>query len=172
MSHYSVSCASKIVSVIHSFAKGSEMEDLLIPFKSKFRVEELLVHRSAHWVWSVRPVHSTLGAGILSLARYCEHMSDLLPEEAEDLARMCKVMEGTLRRFRNPKRVNYLMLMMVDSHLHFHVIPRYESDMEFGGRTWKDSGWPSFPSLGENADTEMIMLASIRDGLKAMKEVL
>ena len=60
------------------------MNAQLTPFYDKFKVEELLVHRSAHWSWSVRPVHSTLGAGVLSLNRYCEHMSDLRPEEAEE----------------------------------------------------------------------------------------
>lgn len=139
----------------------------LTPFYDKFKVEELLVHRSAHWSWSVRPVHSTLGAGVLSLNRYCEHMSDLRPEEAEDLSAICKVIEGSLEQFSQPQRMNYVMLMMVDAHLHFHVLPRYEATTEFNGRAWIDSGWPALPNMGENADTTLETLVDIRDALKA-----
>jgi diadenosine tetraphosphate (Ap4A) HIT family hydrolase len=42
------------------------------------------------------------------------------------------------------------MLMMVDHHVHYHVIPRYESESEFEGLKWTDNGWPALPILGDN----------------------
>ena len=46
------------------------MTTTLAEFHEKFRVPELEVVRSEYWTWSVRPVQSTLGAGILSLNRF------------------------------------------------------------------------------------------------------
>ena len=46
------------------------------------------------------------------------------------------------------QKINYLALMMVDPHVHFHVIPRYSSSREFGGATCLDAAWPKPPDLG------------------------
>ncbi|HEX8626216.1 MAG TPA: HIT family protein, partial [Allosphingosinicella sp.] len=46
-------------------------------------------------------------------------------------------------------KINYLMLMMVDPHVHFHVVPRYEGEREACGIAVGDSGWPKAPALGE-----------------------
>lgn len=138
-------------------------------FNAKFRVDELAIHRTKHWTWSVRPVHSTLGAGVLSLNRPCEAMGDLSAEEAADLSDMCRTIENTLREFSSPSRMNYVMLMMVDPHLHFHVLPRYPEPQEFDGREWVDNGWPALPGLGDNADlATSAHLLSVRDALRGL----
>ena len=41
--------------------------------------------------------------------------------------------EATLQPTIGYERINYLMLMMVDPHVHFHVFPRYE-----GARSFED----------------------------------
>lgn len=127
------------------------MSSNLAEFNAKFRVEELEIARSEHWIWSVRPVHSTLGAGVLSLKRFCESMSDASPEEVADLATITKLLEGRLAGAFAPDKMNYLMLMMVDAHLHFHVLPRYSRSVEFEGVNWTDGGWPALPEIGANA---------------------
>ena len=45
------------------------------------------------------------------------------------------------------ERINYLMLMMVDPDVHFHVLPRYGSARTFAGVTFEDAGWPGPPRL-------------------------
>ena len=37
--------------------------------------------------------------------------------------------------------------MMVDPHVHFHVIPRYSSPRDFEGCACGDPGWPKTPEL-------------------------
>ena len=39
------------------------------------------------------------------------------------------------------------MLMMVDPHVHFHVIPRYDGSRSFGGMSFPDRAWPGPPDL-------------------------
>ena len=39
------------------------------------------------------------------------------------------------------------MLMMVDPHVHFHVIPRYSESRSWNGLDFPDAGWPGPPRL-------------------------
>lgn len=123
----------------------------LAEFAEAFRLPELVILRTEHWTWSVRPIQSTLGAGVLSLNRYATSLSDMTVEEASGLAHATRAIQSTLEQFSAPEKMNYLSLMMVDAHLHFHVIPRYSAPRTFAGQTWVDEGWPALPVLGGNA---------------------
>ncbi len=90
------------------------MSKIMDEFKSKFKTEELLISESKYWIWSLRPVQATLGAGVLSLKRECPEFSELNQEEFCDLKNIIKVIEKTLKITFNYDVMNYLMLMMVD----------------------------------------------------------
>lgn len=140
----------------------------LSEFREKFRVEELTVLTSATWTWSVRPLQTTVGAGVLSVNRYVEHFGDLSPAEGADLASMVQVVERALNTTFGNDKINYLMLMMVDPHVHFHVIPRYGREVEFAGHSWIDSGWPTPPNLSDNQELSNDQtLAAVRVALHA-----
>lgn len=128
------------------------MTTTLGEFHEKFRVRELEIARSEHWTWSLRPVQSTLGAGILSLNRFSTSFGDLSRPEAGDLADITPKLEAALRGFSAPGRMNYLMLMMVDAHVHFHVLPRYGNVRLQAGQEWTDPAWPGPPVLGDDAN--------------------
>jgi len=121
--------------------------DLLREFQEKFKVNEFKIFETDYWIWSLRPVQATLGAGILSLKRECATFGELVPEEFADLDNIIKVIEQTLRNTFNYNIMNYLMLMMVDKQVHYHVVPRYENQVEFLGDEWKDTAWPGVPNL-------------------------
>ena len=116
-------------------------------FQKKFNIAELNIYQRPYWTWSVRPTHSTIGSGVLSLRRPAEQFSDITKEESVDFGVMIKIIERTLKHSFNYDRINYLMLMMVDYHVHFHVIPRYSRNIDFAGVTWLDKGWPALPDL-------------------------
>ena len=44
--------------------------------------------------------------------------------------------------------------MMVDPHVHYHVIPRYAGSRTAEGLTIADAGWPKVPALGEAVKLE------------------
>jgi len=143
------------------------MTKTLAEFRDKFRLDELTVYETKHWVWSVRPVHSTLGAGVLSLKRFCTRFGDITPEESTDLQVMTKHIETKLTSIFGAEKFNYMMLMMVDDHVHFHVLPRYSQMKQFGGMEWVDSGWPKPPAMQDYADRATLpVLIEIRDALK------
>ena len=116
-------------------------------FKEKFKVEKFMIYESNYWTWSLRPQQPTLGSGVLALKRYAEAFADITPDEGKDLSEIIKVIESRLRVKFEYEKINYLMLMMVDSHLHFHIIPRYSKVIELEGIKWEDKGWPGLPSL-------------------------
>lgn len=142
------------------------MDSRLLKFKEKFLIEELMIYETNYWSWSLRPVQATLGAGILSLKRECLIFSELNQEEFSDLNNIIKVIEPTLKYIFNYDIMNYLMLMMIDRQVHYHVIPRYESNIDFKGKFWIDKGWPGIPDLnGEKLD--MNKLKDICDYIKS-----
>lgn len=135
-------------------------------FKNKFLVEQYTIYETETWVWSLRPHQATIGSGVLSLKRLCTKFSDLTKEEFTDLNNIIKVIERTLEKAFNYDKINYLMLMMVDNHIHFHVIPRYKDKIFFTGVEWIDEGWPKVPVLsGEQTSKELL-----DDILKKIKE--
>lgn len=146
------------------------MSATLEEFRAKFRVEDLMIHSTEHWKWSVRPVHSTLGSGILSLSRFCPSFSEATQAEFADLGVMVGHIEQVLKLAFSPEKMNYIMLMMVDRHLHFHVLPRYSQAKHFGEMEWIDSGWPKPPALGDYEDrSNSPALLDIRDKLRSIK---
>jgi len=126
-------------------------------FREKFRVEELKLFETKHWVWSLRPVQVTLGSGVLSLKRPCSFFSQLEEAEFCDLQAIIEVIEQSLSRTFNYDVANYLMLMMVDKHVHFHVIPRYGRSIEMFDTVWHDRCWPGVPDLAVGIEEPLVL---------------
>ena len=59
-----------------------------------------------------------------------------------------------LSRVTAYERINYLMLMMVDRDVHFHVIPRYDGERQDQGAIFVDAGWPGPPDLKATVDLD------------------
>ena len=139
------------------------MNQNLVDFRKKFHIPEYNIYETDYWIWSLRPTHCTLGAGILSTKEHHERFSDITIQESQDLQRIVKTIENTLKRVFNQDKMNYLMLMMVDFHVHFHVIPRYGRDINFAGINWADGGWPALPKLDAPPIDEKILFEIIRE---------
>ena len=59
-----------------------------------------------------------------------------------------------------------MMLMRVDHHVHYHVIPRYDGGRKFADLEWVDSGWPAMPLMSESQHMMKVgVLDSIQDVL-------
>jgi diadenosine tetraphosphate (Ap4A) HIT family hydrolase len=143
------------------------MENTLSEFNTKFRTKKLLIVSNDSWNWSLRPAQATLGTSILSLKRYALHFSDITETEAQDLQKMIKTIESTMKNAFDYNIMNYLMLMMVDHHVHYHVIPRYDNKRECANLSWQDTGWPALPDIIGNQHTDTNCLSKIQEKLKA-----
>jgi diadenosine tetraphosphate (Ap4A) HIT family hydrolase len=122
-------------------------------FRDKVQLGKLTVAKLEHWTWSVRPTHATLGAGVISLNRFCTQFGDMTRDEAAELSDLMHKVEKTLKAAFQPDKFNYLMLMMIDAHLHFHVLPRYQSPRSFAEIEWIDPApWPAIPTMKDGGE--------------------
>lgn len=117
------------------------------PTLTKFGYPQTMLLETEHWAVLRRPAQATLGALILGAKSDATSFAALPAGAHADLARATRRIEAALRRFRPFDRINYLMLMMVDPEVHFHVLPRYAMAQNFGGVEFPDSGWPGVPDL-------------------------
>lgn len=134
----------------------------------KFGYPDTLIRKWDHWVVLVRPAQVTLGSLVLAATSNATAYSDLPDEAFAEQASAVRAIEAALRQFCNYERLNYLMLMMVDPNVHFHVLPRYSEPRSWGGFEFKDAGWPGPPQLKEAVDLSAQQIDSMRDQLKAL----
>lgn len=132
----------------------------------KFKGPETQIAAYEYWSVLVRPKQCTMGALIL-VANGPETQFSKLPSEAfTEQAHVIKDIEQVLSSLFGYDKLNYLMLMMVDPNVHYHVVPRYAAPATFQTWTIADSGWPGPPDLaGGSADGELV--ASLTQSLKA-----
>ena len=119
------------------------------PTIEKFGYPATLVKEFDHWVVLLRPAQATLGAVVLAAKSDATALSELSPEAFAELQTVVGAIERGLTAFRPYERINYLMLMMVDRQVHFHVLPRYSEMQRWDGMDFPDGGWPGPPQLGE-----------------------
>ena len=129
----------------------------------KFGYPATLIADFTHWLVLLRPAQPTLGSLVLAAKSDATAFGDL-PEGAHaELKPVTAAIERTLAGFVDYQRLNYLMLMMVDPHVHFHVLPRYADARHWEGLEFRDEAWPGPPQLAGarilNAD-EIVALAS------------
>lgn len=134
----------------------------------KFGWPATLIHEFEHWVVLLRPAQPTLGSLVLAAKSQATAFGDL-PEGAHaEMKAVTGAIEAALARFTGYAKLNYLMLMMVDPHVHLHVIPRYEGAREWGGLPFTDAGWPAVPQLGESVKLEPAQRDALVAELKAL----
>ncbi len=114
----------------------------------KFGFPATLLRELDHWVILLRPAQPTLGSLVLAAKSDATEFAALPSEAFRELAQATSLIETALSDFVRYEKINYLMLMMVDPNVHFHVIPRYEGSREFAGQDFPDAGWPKVPDLG------------------------
>ena len=132
----------------------------------KFGYPATLLRELDHWVVLLRPAQVTLGSLVLAARSDATAYSDLPREAFAEQADAVALIERALRDFSQYERVNYLMLMMVDRQVHFHVIPRYSEPHSWNGVEFPDAGWPGPPQLGSALALSDEQIAALAKELK------
>ncbi|WP_367348691.1 HIT family protein [Sphingobium yanoikuyae] len=133
---------------------------------AKFGWPATLVAEFDHWVVLLRPAQPTLGSLVLAAKSDATAFGDLPGAAHAELKAVTAAIEAALTRAVGYAKINYLMLMMVDPHVHFHVIPRYDGERSAAGLTIADAGWPGQPDLGSAVKIDSEADTSLRDWLK------
>ena len=132
----------------------------------RFGFPATLIAEYAHWVVLLRPAQPTLGSLVLAAKGEARSFADLPREAFVELQVAVAEIEAALAAAIHHEKINYLMLMMVDPHVHFHVIPRYEGERSACGVAVPDAGWPKVPALGEAVTLEPDEVEALAGHLK------
>lgn len=120
----------------------------------KFGAPQTIIRQYQYWSVMLRPAQATLGALVLAAHEPAEAFSQLSPESFAELHSITGQIESALTKAFQYDKINYLMLMMVDPDVHFHVIPRYAQPRQFADMEFIDAGWPAMPNLGQINKTD------------------
>ena len=100
--------------------------------------------------------------------RHATRIDELSQSEWQMLAADIQLSECALMQAFEPDHINIASLGQVVPHLHWHIIPRYETDPRWGGPIW----------MSKDTDMEKILLteaeyarraAMVRDGLATVQ---
>ena len=130
-----------------------------------------LIREYEHWAVLLRPAQVTLGSLVLASKSDATAFGQL-PEGAHaELAAATRDIEAMLTSVVAYDRINYLMLMMVDPHVHFHIFPRYEGSRSLGSLTLRDAGWPGPPDLASGKPIDSTLFEQLRVQLSDFRSI-
>ena len=133
----------------------------------KFGWPDTRIAELEHWGVMLRPAQPALGSLVLACKQNVEAFGDVDADGMRELGETVKRIEAMLKQAVDYEKINYLMLMMVDPDVHFHVIPRYQGMRTLCGVERGDAGWPGPPALGDalelTADQRGQFVTALRD---------
>ena len=106
-----------------------------------------------NWSLLLNKNQFTLGTMVLICNEDVFKFSKLSVESFSELQSIIKEIEINLKKVIKFEKLNYIMLMMVDPNVHFHVIPRY-TKIIYKEKEYADFGWPSKPDLDKKVEIE------------------
>jgi len=114
----------------------------------KFGYPASALAETENWIVLLHPAQVTPGALVL-VHKFADvtSLGDLSAAAGREFPLICAQIEQVLRDRLGAEKFNYLCLMMVDPHVHFHVLPRYGGPVEIAGRRFDDSFWPGPPDI-------------------------
>ena len=135
---------------------------------TKFGYPNSVVKEFDYWSVLLRQGQVTLGALILICKEDVSRYSEISFAAFQEYFTIIKEIEDTLLTLFRYDKINYLMLMMVDPNVHFHIIPRYSDSRVFEKISFNDKSWPGPPDLSLNTkiqnNTFMALVKFIKDG--------
>lgn len=141
---------------------------MINPTIEKFGYPATLIKEYDHWVVLLRPAQVTLGSLVLAAKSPATAYGGLSSAAFTTQATAVADIERVLTKFCTYERINYLMLMMVDPHVHFHVIPRYSVGRDWGGVQFSDRGWAGPPDLKSAIALDAVQIETLRTELAAL----
>ena len=114
---------------------------------SKFDYPSLLIKEYKYWYLLLRFDQCTFGAMVMIEKNFFKAYSNLSINSFNEQLEIIKDIEIKVKEFLNFEKINYLTLMMVDSEVHVHVIPRYKKQIMYNNVFFDDHFWGGPPNL-------------------------
>lgn len=100
------------------------------------------------WRVELNPNQQHLGRTFVGLRQHKPSLSDLSEDEFLDYRRIVRKLEMGARAAFGAHLFNWMCLMNdaardgQETHVHWHMVPRYKESVEFAGHEYTDSAWP------------------------------
>jgi len=122
-------------------------------FCKKTDCDDDFIYETKYWIVFLALDQSYLGRCVVVLKRHCGDLAELTQEEWLDFSEIVKKLESALKKSFDATMFNWTCLMNhayrnnpPNPHVHWHLRPRYNHDVEFAGLTFKD------PDFGRHYD--------------------
>ena len=133
----------------------------------RFGYPGTLIREYEHWLVLLREPQATLGSLILCAKADVTEFSALPKNAFVEMDEVISELEFALKAAFSYDKINYMMLMMVDPNVHFHVIPRYAETPSACGLSIPDPGWPALPQLAEGREITIDERDALRKKISA-----
>jgi len=137
------------------------------PTLDKFGYPATLLRELEHWVILLRPEQVTFSSLVFAAKSAATAYSALPRAAFAEQGEAVALIERALAEVSRYEKINYLMLMMVDPNVHFHVLPRYSEPRSWDGVEFRDAGWPGAPQLGSGITLTADQIARLTAELAA-----
>jgi diadenosine tetraphosphate (Ap4A) HIT family hydrolase len=124
-----------------------------------------VLREARQWRLVLNRNQNLLGKCFLALRRHCEWVGELTESEWDELRGELIAATGLLRAALAPDHFNYAFLQNLDRHVHVHVIPRYATPREFGGRVFVDEDFPGPQPMRSWATSPLVLEPAELDAL-------
>lgn len=121
------------------------------------------------WTLVLNDNQATLGRVFFALRRHETDIARLSDPEVLSLWTFVRETKAALTSLFAPDHLNFMFLMNLTPHVHFHIFPRYAGSREFAGQTFADSRFGAHYDSDESrtlsADAEEQLISTLRHAL-------
>lgn len=110
-----------------------------------------LIHETPYWMIFLAPSQRYIGTCVLALKRQCQSLSELEDSEWADFAVLVRKLEHCVSEAFRPDLYNWSCFKNAayrdrnpNPEIHWHFIPRYQGEVEFGGLIFDDPDFGYF----------------------------
>ena len=115
-----------------------------------------VVLQNDFWTLVLNENQATLGRVFFALNRHETDIARLSDAEVLSLWAFVRETKSALAALFAPDHFNFMFLMNLTPHVHFHIFPRYAGSREFHGQTFTDSFYGDHydPAESRTLDTD------------------
>jgi diadenosine tetraphosphate (Ap4A) HIT family hydrolase len=122
-------------------------------------IEKTPIYETTSWKMVLNPKQEYLGRAVVLLKRECGDLADVTEEEMLDFLALVRTTEAVYRKTLGTTMFNWSCAMNnayqekpPKPHVHWHLVPRYETPAQFGGASYPDR---HFGRRSENNDVRL-----------------
>ena len=126
--------------------------------------KDVQIIETEKWRVVLDPNQQFLGKAFVTLLEHKSSLSDLDETDWRDFEALVKRLESALKKTFQPNHFNWSCLMNIaamngqETHVHWHIHPRYDKLVTIAGETFEDTQWyPRKEKTDHVVDKEILL---------------